>query len=227
MESEDGPAPVEPSDSQQFGGKAGKVMTVDGVRPEVAQHLFEIPFHRPVREIDHVGIIVDGLQSNPVYGQSLVIVAACGVPRPSRVRVSGEDGDAPTLVADGFGLVMRNQFGPAEEVWRIRVRADEDSLSGRIHGESSLLGVLGGPHKELEHAIGGTVDIERMASWCRNQIRECEATPEFTVKGTAVLNNSSGNEVEVDPLNIRRLAPGCLEHSAATVGIHAVVHGDE
>jgi hypothetical protein len=147
MESKNGPTPMEPSHAKQFDGKPNKVMTVDRVGPKVSQHIFEIPFHRPMREINRVGIIVNRTQRHPVDRHTLVRVAAYGVPVGSGVRVSGEDGDVPTLILERSGLVMRNQLGSPDEIGRIRVRADENSPSRRLHGQSRLLGVLCTPHE--------------------------------------------------------------------------------
>jgi len=133
MESKNGPTPMEPSHAKQFDRQPNKVMTVDNVGSKVPQHVFEIPLHRLVREIDHVGIIVDRMQRDSVNRYTLVRVAAYGVPVCSGVRVSGEDGDAPTLLLERSRLIMRNQFGASNEIWRIRVRTDENSLPSRLH----------------------------------------------------------------------------------------------
>jgi hypothetical protein len=142
MESKNGPTPMEPSHAKQFDGKPNKVMTVDNVGLKVSQHIFEIPLHRPMREINHVGIIVDRMQRDPVDRYTLVRVAAYGVSVGSGVRVSGEDGDVPTLILERSGLIMRNQFGSPDKIGWIRVRTDENPPSRRLHGQSSLPGVL-------------------------------------------------------------------------------------
>jgi hypothetical protein len=147
MERKYGPTPMEPSHAKQPDGKPNKVMTVDHVGLKVSQHVFEIPLHRPMREIDHVGIIVDRMQRDPVNRYTLVRVATYGVPVRSGVRVAGEDGDVPTLVLERPGLIMRNQFGAPDEIGRIRVRTDENTPWRGLHDQSSLPGVLCAAHE--------------------------------------------------------------------------------
>jgi hypothetical protein len=112
-------------------GQANDVVGVHNIRPELIENLGELAFHGLMKEIRILRLIVFRQEFHAVYRQALVVVHRHGMPVTVNMSITSENSHIPTPSFQAKGLLVRDEFGAANKVWRINVAADKDSTQVR------------------------------------------------------------------------------------------------